>query len=84
MITCAEMELNIRRCFIEDMKAIGNKNISVGNVRFFHNNLQVYAVADVSFLWWGDNYNRPMNFNDMIFTSDGKNRFRDWTCPLVA
>lgn len=63
---------------IAKLQARGDKNIEVTNVRIFNNDGRVDALADVSYTWILNGWEKNAEHKDMIFVyRDG-----EWKCPL--
>ena len=65
---------------ITDMIKKGNKKIRILNLRIFHDNGNVHAFADISYMWSLNGWKKSVNHHDMVFV------YKDGVChsPLFC
>lgn len=63
-----------------EMQQIGNTNVSIENIRLFVQNGKQYALADISYTWWLNAWDKRVTHWDMIFVLDEN----EWKSPLFS
>lgn len=63
-----------------EMQQIGNTNVAIENIRLFKTDGKQYALADVSYKWWLNAWDKEVKHCDMIFVLVDN----EWKSPLFA
>ena len=66
-----------------EMQQIGNTNVSIENIRLFNTfntEEKQYALADVSYVWWLNAWDKKVKHSDAIFVLVDD----EWKSPLFA
>ena len=76
--------MNMEQKLIEtieyEMQQIGNTDVSIENIRLFNTEGKQYALADVSYTWWLNAWDKKVEHWDMIFVLVNN----EWKSPLFA
>lgn len=66
-------ELMLKDAFFNIMQLRGNTNYSIDNIRFFEveENDNLYAMADISFSWQLNAWDKNVSLQDAIFVNAG-------------
>lgn len=63
-----------------EMQQIGNEDVQIENIRFFISNNYQCALADVSYKWWLNAWNKQVVHKDVLFVLvDNK-----WQSPIFG
>lgn len=63
-----------------EMQQIGNTNVSIENIRLFNTEEKQYALADISYIWWLNAWDKKVKHSDAIFVLVDD----EWKSPLFA
>jgi hypothetical protein len=58
---------SLTKTIMSKMKEIGNTDVKISNIRFFHEAGKQYAFADISYTWYLNAWGKQVTHNDMIF-----------------
>lgn len=75
------MKDNLINTIIYEMEQLGNTDIVVDNIRLFTEENKQYAMADVSYTWWLNAWDKKVQHKDMIFVLVDENR---WLSPIFG
>lgn len=64
-----------------EMKQLGNTDVVIDNIRLFTEEDKQYAIADVSYTWRLNAWDKKVNHKDMIFVLVDDNR---WLSPIFG
>lgn len=74
------MEQKLIETIEYEMQQIGNTDVSIENIRLFDADGKQYALADVSYTWWLNAWDKEVKHLDMIFVLVDN----EWKSPLFA
>ena len=63
-----------------EMQQIGNENVKIENIRLYDTHGKQYALADVSYTWWLNAWDKEVKHKDMIFVLVND----EWKSPLFC
>lgn len=64
-----------------EMEQVGNTDVVIDNIRFFTDDNKQHAMADVSYTWWLNAWDKRVYHKDMIFTLVDDDR---WISPIFG
>ena len=74
------MEQKLIETIEYEMQQIGNTDVSIENIRLFNTEGKQYALADISYIWWLNAWDKKVKHWDMIFVLVNG----EWKSPLFA
>lgn len=82
MIHTKTLARKLEKHFKKVMRAQANVQPEIWNIRFLVNDGYIYALADISYYWAGDEFHRLITHKDMIFTPMPQTDFLIWKSPI--
>ena len=66
-----------------EMEQLGNTDVSVKNIRFFTKENRLFAMADVTYTWYVNSWDKKVHHKDMIFALVDEKENR-WLSPIFG
>ena len=76
-------EMCLINAIMYEMEQLGNTDVSVDNIRFFTEGNRQFAMADVSYTWYVNAWDKKVCHKDMIFALVDENENR-WLSPIFG
>lgn len=64
-----------------EMEQVGSTDVVIDNIRFFTDDNKQYAMADVSYIWWLNGWDKRVCHKGMIFMLVDDDR---WISPMFG
>ena len=74
------MEQRLIETIKYEMQQIGNENVKIENIRLYDTDGKQYALADVSYTWRLNAWDKEVKHKDMIFVLVND----EWKSPLFC
>ena len=65
------------------MEQLGNTDVSIDNIRFFTEENRLFAMADVTYTWYVNSWDKKVCHKDMIFALVDEKENR-WLSPIFG
>lgn len=74
-------EMCLINAIMYEMEQLGNTDVSIDNIRFFTEGNRQFAMADITYTWYINSWDKKVCHKDMIFALVDEKENR-WLSPI--